>query len=350
MRSKQLASTLGTSIRRQACGLEATLGPASRLECGPRPPYTAPFDLLKPITIKLILALAGILAADVCARAAASARKQQTMDFGWKFALGDQAGAQEAGFDDSKWASVDLPHDWSIHLDFDKKAPSGRSGGFLPTGIGWYRKTFNVPEADKGRRVAIEFEGIREHGEVFINGHSLGERPYGYTSVVYDMTPHLYFGGKSNIVSVRVDNSRQPNSRWYAGSGIYRHSWLVVTDGLHIPQWGTCATTPQVNSDSATVSVTVQVVNQEDAATDFTLVSMLIDSEGREIQNARSTGRLEANGHGEFTQQIGVDKPILWSIDRPYLYRVRSTLNKGDETVDTYDTPIGIRTSTRDSC
>ncbi len=291
----------------------------------------------------MALAFLGALAANVCASAAAAAREQQTMDFGWKFALGDQSGAQGAGYDDSTWTAVELPHDWSIHLDFDKNAPSGRSGGFLPTGVGWYRKTFTVPEAEKGRQVAIEFEGIREHGEVFINGHSLGERPYGYTSVIYDLTPYVSFGGKSNILAVRVDNSHQPNSRWYAGSGIYRHSWLIITDGLHIPQWGTCVTTPQASVDGATVSVAVQVVNREEVATDFTLVSTLLDSEGREIQNARSTGRLEADGHGEFTQQMTVAKPMLWSVDSPTLYRVRSTLEKGGDIVDTYDTPVGIR-------
>jgi beta-galactosidase len=266
------------------------------------------------------------------------------MDFGWKFALGDRPGAQDAAYDDSRWASVDLPHDWSIHLDFDKDAPSGRAGGFLPTGVGWYRKAFNVPEADRGRGVAVEFEGIREHGEVFINGHSLGERPYGYTSVVYDMTPYLHFGGEANVLAVRVDNSHQPNSRWYAGSGIYRHSWLLVTDGLHIPQWGTYATTPQAGPDGATVSIAVQVVNQGDTPADFTLVSTLIDADGRELRDARSPGRLDAGGHGEFTQQIAVDKPILWSVDTPYLYRVRSSLTRGGKIVDTYDTPIGIRT------
>jgi beta-galactosidase len=299
---------------------------------------------VKPVTIRLLSALALILAASPRVRAAAAAREQQTMDFGWKFALGDQAGPADPGYDDSRWAPVDLPHDWSIHLDFDKNAPAGRAGAFLPTGIGWYRKTFSLPEADRGRRVSIEFEGIREHGEVSVNGHSLGERPYGYTSVAYDMTPYLHFGAQGNVVSVRVDNSHQPNSRWYAGSGIYRHTWLVVTDGLHILQWGTFVTTPRVDPDGATVSVTVQVVNQRDDAADFTLVSTLVDADGREIQNARTTGRLDAGAHGEFTQQIAAGKPILWSIDTPYLYRVRSSLYRGDEAVDAHDTPFGIRT------
>ena len=152
----------------------------------------------------MMLAAAGSLAA-IAAAAEPSPRQRLTMDFGWKFMLGDPAGAEASAFGDSSWQAVDLPHDWSIHLAFDPAAPSGRAGGFLPTGIGWYRKTFRVPEADAGRLVEIEFDGIRERGEVWINGHVLGQRPYGYTSVLYDMSPYLNFGENDNVLAVRVD-------------------------------------------------------------------------------------------------------------------------------------------------
>src|ERR1035438_882606 len=156
---------------------------------------------MKAFAMSWLLA-AGLLAQAAGARAADSPRQQQTMDFGWRFALGDPAGAQAAGFDDSKWQAVDLPHDWSIHLAFDKNAPAGRPGGYLPAGIGWYRKSFRVPDSCRGRLVSVEFDGIREHGEVWINGHSLGQRPYGYTSVVYDMTPYLKFGDEDNVLAL----------------------------------------------------------------------------------------------------------------------------------------------------
>jgi beta-galactosidase len=265
------------------------------------------------------------------------------MDFGWRFMLGDPAGAQAAAYDDSKWQAVDLPHDWSIHLVFDRNAPTGRPGGYLPAGTGWYRKSFRVPDSCRGRQVSIEFEGIREHSEVWINGHSLGQRPYGYTSVVYDMTPYLRFGDEDNVLAVRADNSHQPNSRWYAGSGIYRHTWLLVTDGLHIPRWGTYATTPRAAADAAAVSIAVMVENSGAAAAQFTVVSTLLDRDGRAVGSARTDGALDACVQGEFTQQIEVGKPNLWSIENPYLYLVRTTLRSGGRDVDQYDTPVGIR-------
>ncbi|HMD60529.1 MAG TPA: glycoside hydrolase family 2 TIM barrel-domain containing protein [Opitutaceae bacterium] len=280
---------------------------------------------------------------------AEGARRRETMDFGWRFMLGDPAGAQAAAYDDSGWQAVDLPHDWSIHLDFDKTATSGVPGGFLPAGIGWYRRTFRVPDSDRGRLVSVEFDGIREYGEVWINGHSLGRRPYGYTSVVYDMTPYLKFGGEDNLLAVRADNSRQPNSRWYAGSGIYRHTWLIVADALHIPQWGTNATTPRVSADSATVSLAVSVENSGAAAAQFAVVSSLIDRDGQEVGGARGAGSLDAGAHGEFTQEIVVGKPNLWSVEEPYLYLVRTTLREGEKVVDQYDTPIGIRSISWDA-
>jgi beta-galactosidase len=304
---------------------------------------------MRPISTRWLLAAAGLLALNALARAADVPRERLTMDFGWKFMLGDPAGAQAPVFDDSGWQAVDLPHDWSIHLDFDKNSPSGRLGAYLPAGIGWYRKVFRVPEADRGRQVSIEFDGIRERGEVWINGHSLGQRPYSYTSVVYDMTPYLKLGDQDNVLSVRADNSHQPNSRWYAGSGIYRHTWMLVTDGLHIPQWGTYVATPRAEADGATVSVAVQVANDGASSAAFTLVCALLGPDGREIGSARAPGALAAGARGEFTQEIDLVKPSLWSVETPYLYLVRTTVRIGDRDVDQYDTPVGIRSTAWDA-
>jgi beta-galactosidase len=303
---------------------------------------------MKAIAMSWLLA-AGLLAPAAGARAADSPRQRQTMDFGWRFMLGDPAGAQAAACDDSTWQAVDLPHDWSIHLGFDRNAATGRPGGYLPAGVGWYRKSFRVPDSFRGRQVSIEFEGIREHGEVWINGHSLGRRPYGYTSVAYDMTPYLRFGDEDNVLAVRADNSHQPNSRWYAGSGIYRHTWLLVTDALHIPQWGTRVTTPRAAPDGATVSVAVRVENSGAAAAQFTLASTLVDRDGRAVGSAESAGALDANARGEFTQRIEVGKPNLWSVGTPYMYVVRTTLRMGGRDADRYDTPVGIRSISWDS-
>ncbi len=290
----------------------------------------------------IMLAAAGLLAATAAA-AESSPRQRVTMDFGWKFMLGDPAGAEVPTFADSAWQAVDLPHDWSIHLAFDPATPSGRAGGFLPTGIGWYRKTFRLPPADAGQSVEIEFEGIRERAQVWINGHLLGQRPYGYTSVVYDLTPFLQFGDQDNVLAVRADNSQQPNSRWYAGSGIYRHTWLLVTNRLHIPPWGTQVTTPVATADRAVVAASIQVVNGADSAASFTVVSTLLDRDGREVQGAVSEQSLGAGASAEIDQGLAIAHPNLWSIEQPYLYCVRTTVTVGNGVVDQYDTPIGIR-------
>ena len=297
--------------------------------------------------------LRGMLAAACLAGAPAGARadsprRQETLDFGWRFLLGDPAGAQAPGYDDSAWQAVDLPHDWSIHLDFDRNAASGRPGAYLPAGIGWYRRVFRVPEGERGRQVSVEFEGIREHGSVWVNGHLLGERPYGYTSVVYDLTPYLWYGDRDNVLAVRADNSRQPNSRWYAGSGIYRHAWLLATERLHVPPWGTFVTTPRASADAAEVTVEVTVDNAGAAPAAFTVVTALLDRDGREVAGARAPGELGAGARGEFTQELAVAKPSLWSVDTPYLYLVRTALEVGGREVDRYDTPVGIRSTAWD--
>ena len=187
--------------------------------------------------------------------------RKQLFDFDWKFTLGDPAEASSASFDDSDWRTLDLPHDWSVEGTISPDAPMGNDGGYFPAGIAWYRKTFEVPVTSQNCKMGIYFEGVYMNSEVFINGHSLGVRPYGYSSFFYDMTPYLHFGGK-NVIAVRVDNSAHKNCRWYSGSGIYRHVWLVHTDKVHIAHWGTFITTPKVNDTQATVQVKTQIENE----------------------------------------------------------------------------------------
>ena len=150
-------------------------------------------------------------------------RIRDSFDFGWKFFKGEAPGAQTPAFSDAGWRSIDLPHDWSVEGPFGEKEPSGGQGGYLPTGIGWYRKHFSVPASHTDRKVIIEFDGVYENSEVWINGQYLGKRPYGYIPFFYDLTPYLAFG-RENIIAVKADNSRQTNCRWYSGSGIYRHT------------------------------------------------------------------------------------------------------------------------------
>ena len=197
-------------------------------------------DFVATATVAGVAATLGVHAAgSAAADAAQPVARRVSFDAGWRFSRGDFAGAADPGFDDQVWQAVDLPHDWSIAGPYDQNAACGGSGGYLPTGIGWYRKSFALPRAVADRQVLVQFDGIYQASEVWINGQPLGMRPYGYTRLAYDLTPHLHFGGRSNLLSVRVDNSLQPNSRWYSGSGIYRHVWVTVASALHVGHWGT---------------------------------------------------------------------------------------------------------------
>src|SRR5271156_3279504 len=187
--------------------------------------------------------------------------RKSSFDQQWKFCKGDTEGAQSPDFKDGGWRTLDLPHDWSIEGPFSEDAPAAGTGAYLPTGIGWYLKHFTLPATARGKRVVLQFDGVYQRSEVWINGTSLGMQPYGFSTFSYDLTPHLKPAGKPNQIAVRVDNSLQPNCRWYTGSGIYRHTWLIITDPIHLAQWGTFITTPSISPESATAEVTTRVIN-----------------------------------------------------------------------------------------
>lgn len=278
----------------------------------------------------------------------AQGRSRDSFDFDWRFFKGDAPGAQQPSFADASWRGLDLPHDWSIEGPFSEQ-PGSATFGHLPTGIGWYRKRFSIPESYRDRKVVIEFDGVYQNSEVWINGQYLGKRPYGFIGFCYDLTPHLKAGG-DNVIAVKVDNSRQPNCRWYSGSGIYRHTWLLVTNRLHVAYWGTFVTTPQANVDSAIVQIKTKVQNEAKGDAKCTLATSILDRDGKVILTAEASQGIAANGgEYEFVQQLKVEKPNLWSPDNPYLYRVRSTLQDQSGVVDLYDTPIGIREAVFDA-
>jgi beta-galactosidase len=270
-------------------------------------------------------------------------RIRDSFDFGWKFFKGDAPGAQQPEFSDSGWRSLDLPHDWSIEGPYGEREPAGGQGGYLPTGIGWYRKRFGLPGSYRRRKVLIEFDGVYENSEVWINGRYLGKRPFGYIGFACDLTPHLNFGGRENVIAVKVDNSRQPNSRWYSGSGIYRHTWLLVTNKVHVAYLGTYVTTPQVSRDSSIVQIKTRVRNEDTSAARCTLATAILDKAGMVVQSTEASQDVAANGEYEFVQQVTMARPNLWSVESPYLYQVRSTVRQQGRVVDEYDTPLGIR-------
>jgi beta-galactosidase len=272
-----------------------------------------------------------------------SGRERLLMDSGWLFFKGDANGADKADFNDTNWRKLDIPHDWSIEGPFGEKEPTGGKGGYAPTGIGWYRKHFRLPDSYKGKQITIEFDGVYENSEVWVNGQYLGKRPFGYISFYYDITPHLKFGANENIIAVKVDNSHQPNSRWYSGSGIYRHVWLLVTNDAHVAYWGTFVTTPKVSQTSAAVQVKTQVRNEGKVAANCTLTTDVIDKDGNVIGTMQADAEIDANDENEMMQELTIENPNLWSVDNPYLYTARSSFRTGDKVVDEYDTPFGIR-------
>lgn len=291
--------------------------------------------------LNLIYAIALMLVVNACANADASAPRSANFDEGWKFNLGDSAAYSQPDFNDSSWRSLNLPHDWAIEGDFSKENPSGTGGGALPGGIGWYRKTFTVPGYKEGEKVYIDFDGAYMNTTVYINGHELGTRPYGYASFSYDITPWLKEG--DNVIAVKVDNSDQPNSRWYSGCGIYRHVWLRKLDAIHVAQWGTYVTTSDITPDSATVNIATTVDNTSATDAEVTLTTRVIDPQGKVAATVTASDNIAAGKSATVNQTARVADPQLWSLDNPALYSVVTDVAVGGKTVDTYQTTTGIR-------
>ena len=268
----------------------------------------------------------------------------QPFDENWRFLKADAPGAEVATFDDSGWREVRVPHDWSIEGPFDQNNKTGGAGAFLPAGIGWYRKTFSMPPGSEESRAFIDFDGVMANSDVWINGFHLGKRPYGYVSFRYELTGHLNYGTKDNILAVRADNSAQPASRWYAGAGIYRHVRLVVTDPIHFDHWATFITTPRVSASEAEVHVQTSVINQSDAAKQATVETKILGPDGMGVVAARTKPQAIAPGKSiAFEQDLTVQAPLLWNLETPVLYSIVTDVVSGKRIVDHQLTRIGIR-------
>lgn len=275
-----------------------------------------------------------------------SAQKQVRIveDFNknWSFKLGDYPQAINANFNGSDWRTLQLPHDWSIEGEFDKENKTKQAQGFLPAGIGWYRKIVTVPANWKNKAISIEFDGVFKNSEVFINGHSLDIRPNGYISFAYELSQYLNFG-KPNVIAVKVDNDAQPNSRWYTGSGIYRNVRLVVSEKLHVAHWGTYATTPEISTEKATVHFEVDIDNENISAKEFKLVTSILDANNKEVANATSIEKIDGKTSAKKAHNLTINQPKLWDTENPNLYKVVTTIYEGSKKVDIYETPLGIR-------
>jgi len=271
-----------------------------------------------------------------------TSRLELDADSDWRFLLGDPSGAEAPQFVDVSWRTVNLPHDWSIEGVPEKNNPTGAGGGFFPAGTGWYRKAFTAPKEWKGKRASVEFDGVYKNATVYLNGKKLGTHPYGYTSFSFDLTQNLDFSGP-NVLAVRVDNSEQPNSRWYSGSGIYRHVRVVVTDSMHVAKWGVFVTTPEVSADVATVSLRTRVANESAEQAELTVRTILEDHNGKQSGTAQSTITIAPGNDGESSQKIVVAQPALWSPESPMLYRTITQVLRNGKIVDEVVTPFGIR-------
>lgn len=275
--------------------------------------------------------------------------KNNTVNFdeGWRFHLGGMLGAENPDLNDSKWRQVDLPHDWSIedlpgtHSPFNPKAISQVGGGFTSQGTAWYRKTFTVPFTAKGKQLIIQFDGVYMNTDVFVNGENIGNHPYGYTSFYYDITRHLKYGQK-NTIAVEVKSEGQ-NSRWYSGSGIYRHVWLKTVDPVHIAQWGTYITTPEVNESSARVNIKTQLINEGKIDANIAVVTRFINAKGIEVGKTESKVNLNAGEKKEISEHADIKNPKLWSCETPALYEAITEIYQNGQLLSSETSSFGIR-------
>ena len=260
--------------------------------------------------------------------------RRMLIDHGWRFAPGDIAGADVMQYDDAAWRVVDLPHDWSIEGRPERNAPSGNDGGYYAAGIGWYRKTFHLPASAAGRKLWLYFEGVYERSDVYVNGKRVGGHPYGYTSFFCDISEQARPGG-GNVVAVRVDNSRQKNCRWYSGSGIYRHVWLVSSGQMHIANHGVAIST----LSAAKVGVDVTLVNETAGAR-----TAVVDVEVPGMGGSQKTVVVPAGTSLTVRQEVSLRSPKLWSPESPALYTACIRLKEGQKVVDRIDQRFGVRT------
>ena len=284
-----------------------------------------------------------LVSIEMLADSPSKVRQTELFTKNWQFFLGDIPNGQSQDLNDSEWRTLNLPYDWSIEGEFSKDNPATIGGGALPGGIGWYRKTFTIPESDKDRLIFIDFDGVYRDSEVWINDHYLGKRPYGYSSFRYELTPFLKYGDERNVLAVKVDNSQQPNSRWYSGSGIYRNVWLVTTHKIYVDHWGTFITTPEVTEQSATVNIKIKIRNSERQDQQVTIKTVVVDKNGNNITDVSSEHSILQNEKFETHQNLIISEPILWSIENPNLYKAITIVEHNGKVCDAYETTFGIR-------
>ena len=278
----------------------------------------------------------------------------QLFDSNWKFCLGDAKGSEKPSFNDKKWRDIDLPHDWSIENlpgqeagkvigPFSKESIGTTATGYTIGGVAWYRKTFTLNPKGKYKSTIISFDGVYMNSDVWVNGKFLGNHPYGYTAFYYDISNFLNSAGKPNVIAVKVKNEGK-NSRWYSGSGIYRHVWLIQKQAVCIAQNGICVNTERISENNAVVKISSEVENNSGKSTVSKLLINIIDPDGKTVQTVESQPKTIASGSEEFIQSISISDPKLWSVETPDLYTAEIRLLADGIVSDKVSTIFGVRT------
>ncbi|KJD34690.1 glycoside hydrolase [Tamlana nanhaiensis] len=288
------------------------------------------------------LVLAAFISVNALSFGQISFGKPEKINTNWKFTLRDDVSFKNPEVDDQKWQTVNLPHDWSVKGDLSPTLASAT--GYLPGGIGWYRKQLDVPETKQGEKVFLYFEGVYNRSEVYINGQLLGARPNGYISFAFDATEHVKFG-ETNIISVKVDHSQSADSRWYTGSGIYRNVWLVYANPIHIEQWGVYAY-PEVKNNRGSLHVEVAVKNETALNAKISVVNELMDANGKTVAKSSNAIQVNSASNGSINTVLKVKKPKLWQVENPNLYTLKTSVYKGSILIDETVTTTGFRTFT----
>lgn len=296
---------------------------------------------LKFIAVLLVSLLSGWV---YPLKAQVSFGEPQKINNDWKFILEDVQNGQLVSLNDTKWQSLDLPHDWSVKGQLSPTLASAT--GYLPGGIGWYRKSLTIAPEKAGEQVYLYFEGVYNRSEVYVNGHLLGKRPNGYISFMYDITPYVDFG-KENTIAVRVDHSQSADSRWYTGSGIYRNVWLVYSDPVHIAQWGVYAY-PEKTKSGYDLNIEIELENNTKAASDLTILNELYSPKGNLVAKDSKKIKVSADQHNTLKTALKVSKPEEWSLTNPTLYTLKTTVMKGGKVIDNTSTVTGFRNFTFD--
>lgn len=280
--------------------------------------------------------------------------RERNFDANWQFKYDDAViEPEKLDFDASEWRKVDLPHDWSaedapnqepdnVVGPFFRKSPAGKFDGYTYGGTGWYRKSFKLTKNENGKNIFVNFDGVYMNSDVWINGHHLGNHPYGYTPFYYELTPYLNPAGVENIIVVKAENKGR-NSRWYAGSGIYRHVTLTVVNPLHIDIWGVQVTTPSVSKSAAKVDFVTTITAADNVEGDLVLLTQIVNAKGKLVGETKTKLSLEANNKTKIGQNIPVKQPLLWSAETPHLYTAVLKIFRNNKEVDKVLIPFGIK-------